>query len=193
MASVANEAIRRMNFGWLTLDASGRILNSHADETSLLGHTGPLLRGRDGRLTSADPQVAHEIVAAISASVKEDQPRPRAIVLSRDPWVDMLLVASSIGPTATGPAPALVAYIHADNWSSADRCDQLCQLFNLSQSEARLSLALSRGMSIAEAAVELGLTVESARTYSKRIYSKTGTRGQTDLIGLIHRSVLPFA
>ena len=94
---------------------------------------------------------------------------------------------------ATRPAPALVAYVHADNWSSADRCEQLGQLFDLIPSEARLALALSRGMTIAEAAADLGLTVESARTYSKRIYAKTGARGQADLVRFLHRSVLAIA
>jgi DNA-binding CsgD family transcriptional regulator len=48
-------------------------------------------------------------------------------------------------------------------------------------------------MSIAEAAAELGLSVESARTYSKRIYAKTGARGQADLVRFVHRSVLTLA
>jgi DNA-binding CsgD family transcriptional regulator len=119
--------------------------------------------------------------------------RPRAIVLSRDPWLDMLLVATSVRANADGLGPSIVAYVHADGWSSADRCEQLGQLFDLIPSEARLALALSRGMSIAEAARDLGLTVESARTYSKRIYAKTGARGQADLVRFIHRSVLAMA
>lgn len=105
----------------------------------------------------------------------------------------MLLVPSNLRSGTTHAAPALVAYVHADNWSSADRCEQLEQMFDLIPSEARLALALTRGMSIAEAAGELGLTVESARTYSKRIYAKTGARGQTDLVRFIHRSVLAIA
>lgn len=56
--------------------------------------------------------------------------------------------------------------------------------------EASLVLALSRGKSIAEAAEAMNLTVGSARTYTKRIYAKTGARGQSDLIRFIHRSVM---
>jgi DNA-binding CsgD family transcriptional regulator len=105
----------------------------------------------------------------------------------------MLLVRATIRSGATRTAPSFVAYVHADKWTSADRCEQLGELFDLIPSEARLALALSRGMSIAEAAGELGLTVESARTYSKRIYAKTGARGQSDLVRFIHRSVLAIA
>jgi DNA-binding CsgD family transcriptional regulator len=192
-ASVANEAIRRMNFGWLTLDVSGRILDSDAHAAGMLAASDMLRKGRDGRLVAHDAGVAREIAGAIQALVREPASRPRAIVLSRDPWLDMLLVPSNIRAGATRPAPTVVAYVHADDWSSADRCEQLGELFDLIPSEARLALALSRGMSIAEAAGELGLTVESARTYSKRIYAKTGARGQADLVRFIHRSVLAIA
>ena len=191
--SVAREAIRRMNFGWLTLDAQGRVLDADAHGAAMLAASTMLTQARGGRLTARDPAVAREIAAAVASLIGDPQARPRAIVLSRDPWLDMLLVSASIRTGGGGPAPSLVAYVHADDWSSADRCEQLGELFDLIPSEARLALALSRGMSIAEAAGELGLTVESARTYSKRIYAKTGARGQADLVRFIHRSVLAIA
>ena len=189
-AWVSNQAINRMNFGWLTLDAEGRILDTDMQGESMVAGSAILLKGRSGHLTARSPQVAREITEAIKALADDPHSRPRAIVLSREPWVDMLLVAADIRVGRTRPAPTLVAYVHADAWSSADRCDQLSQLFDLTPSEARLALALSRGMSIAGAAEELRLTVESARTYSKKIYAKTGARGQADLVRFIHRSVL---
>jgi DNA-binding CsgD family transcriptional regulator len=181
-ASVANEAIRRMNFGWLALDSEGRIHDTDSNGAAVLAASNPLVRGRGGKLTARSPEIAREIADAVTALSGDAHARPRAIVLSRDPWLDMLLVATSVR-----------ANVHADGWSSADRCEQLGQLFDLIPSEARLALALSRGMSIAEAARDLGLTVESARTYSKRIYAKTGARGQADLVRFIHRSVLAMA
>jgi DNA-binding CsgD family transcriptional regulator len=192
-AAIAGEAISRMAFAWATLDANGVVLDTDAQGAKLLAEPGRLTRGRAGRLTARDGEVARAIASAIAALAGNPQARPRAIVLSREPWLDMLLVPASLRPGATGPAPSLIAYFHADRWSSADRCEQLGQLFDLLPSEARLALALSRGMSIAEAAGELGLTVESARTYSKRIYAKTGARGQADLVRFIHRSVLALA
>jgi DNA-binding CsgD family transcriptional regulator len=192
-AAIAGEAISRMAFAWATLDAHGVVLDCDAQGAKLLAEPGRLTRGGGGRLTAREGEVARAIAAAIAALAGNPQARPRAIVLSREPWLDMLLVPASLRAGATGPAPSLIAYFHADRWSSADRCEQLGQLFDLLPSEARLALALSRGMSIAEAAGELGLTVESARTYSKRIYAKTGARGQADLVRFIHRSVLALA
>ncbi|MBX9729195.1 MAG: LuxR C-terminal-related transcriptional regulator, partial [Sphingopyxis sp.] len=54
-------------------------------------------------------------------------------------------------------------------------------------------LALSRGMTIAEAADALGLTTETARNYSKKIYAKMGARGQSDVVRYILTSVLALA
>jgi DNA-binding CsgD family transcriptional regulator len=48
-------------------------------------------------------------------------------------------------------------------------------------------------MTIAEAAEDLGLSEQTARTYSKNIYAKIGARGQADLVRFIHRSVLRMA
>ena len=61
------------------------------------------------------------------------------------------------------------------------------------QAPRRTGDALSRGMSITEAAQDLGLTVETARNYSKKVYAKTGARGQPDLIRFVMRSVLAIA
>lgn len=192
-ASVAKEAVRRMNFGWVTLDGEGRVQGADVHGTQMLEGAGPLSRGKDGRLTARDPELRRQILAAIRELADNPQARPRALVLSREPWLDLLLIPFGPRMGTTQATPAIVCYLHADNWSSADRCEQLAQLFDLAPSEARLALALSRGMSISEAAPELGLTVESARTYSKRIYAKTGARGQADLVRFIHRSVLVIA
>jgi DNA-binding CsgD family transcriptional regulator len=192
-SSVANEAVRRMNFGWLTLDAEGRILDADAHGENMLEESKVLMRGRGAKLAARDVAVGRDIAAGVKALVADRHSRPRAIVLSREPWLDMLLVKANVSCAATRPVPTLVAYIHSDRWSSADRCEQLGQLFDLTPRQARLALALSRGMTIAEAANELGLSVESARTYSKRIYLKTGARGQADLVRYIYRSVLTIA
>lgn len=192
-AIVAAGAIRRMNYGWITLDVAGRIIDADALAEIIMAKADAIMRTRSGQLTARSPLVRRELADAMNAMTGGSSARPRAIVLNRDPWLDMLLVPASLSDGATGAAPAAIAYVHAESLTSADRCEQLCQIFDLIPCEARLALAISRGMTIAEAAQVLGLTVESARTYSKRIYAKTGARGQTDLVRFIHRSVATLA
>lgn len=65
--------------------------------------------------------------------------------------------------------------------------------FRLSAKEAHLAIALAQGESIKAAAQRLGLTIETARHYSKLVYSKTGTRGQADLARAIWSGVAILA
>lgn len=65
------------------------------------------------------------------------------------------------------------------------RAEAVAGLFGLSRSEARLAEAIAGGASLEEAARACGLTRETARTYSKRIFAKTGARGQADLVRLV--------
>ncbi len=63
-------------------------------------------------------------------------------------------------------------------------------MFKLTQSEARFAWSLAQGISIADAAHKHGLTIESARQYSKKIYAKTGAKGQVDFMRRVLTSVV---
>jgi len=192
-ALLAGEAIQRLNFGWITLDATGRVLEADAQGNYILAHSGTLRKDAQGFLKIDAGKQERELTDFIKAMANNPSARPRAMTLSRDPWLDMLLVPANGNSISAKSVPAVVAYVHGDHALSADRCEQLAQLFDLLPSESRLALALSRGMSITEAATELGLTVQTARTYSKNIYAKMGARSQADLVRFIHRSVLRIA
>ena len=88
-----------------------------------------------------------------------------------------------------GKAVAVV-YFRGDQSSSADRCQQLIDMFKLTQSEARFAWSIAQGLSIAEAAEKHGLTIESARNYSKKVYAKTGAKGQVDFMRRVLTSVV---
>jgi DNA-binding CsgD family transcriptional regulator len=59
-----------------------------------------------------------------------------------------------------------------------------CQ-FGLTPSEARVALHLVTGETLRSAATELHISYETARTQLKRIFSKTGTCRQAELVVLI--------
>lgn len=56
-----------------------------------------------------------------------------------------------------------------------------------------MAVALAEGASIVEAAAMLGITEQTARHYSKRLYAATGTRGQAELVRLVWSSVAALA
>lgn len=61
----------------------------------------------------------------------------------------------------------------------------LSALFDLAPSEARLAIALAAGRSLKATAVEMGIEYNSARTYLTRIFAKTGTSQQSELVALL--------
>lgn len=190
---IAADVLARLNFGWISLDAKGMILEQSADAAELLQHGSGLRRTRSGRLIAIDPAVDRRLSEAIRSLGPEGEGRPRAINVSHDPWVDLLLTRAHGQSGAAVPGGAIIAYIQGDNRSLAGRHEQLAELFGLLPSEARFALALGRGLSIAEAAESLGITLETARNYSKKVYAKMGARGQGDLIRFILTSVLALA
>ena len=192
-SALTSEAFGRLNFGWLMLDARCRIVDMTAHVEQLFQRTTVLQRGRYNRLTPASPGLDRELTALVKHFASDGEARPRAINLSRDPWMDMLVAPIRGRSVSAGSTPVAIAYLSGDRRSQADRCDQLVDLFGLLPSEARLAWAIAQGISIAQAATNLGITVETARNYSKKIYAKTGARGQAELVRIVLTSVLAIA
>jgi len=190
--SVASRAIRRLNFGWISLDTQCRIVEADPNAEHMLQHSGALRRRRD-RLILSDPAPDRKLTEALRNCVAAGTKRPTAIRASWDPWIDILLVPVETRAENAASTAVAVAYIQGDSRRSADSHEEIAELFGLLPSEARLALALSRGFSITEAAAELGIAVETARGYSKKIYAKLGARGQADLIRFILASILALA
>lgn len=192
-SSVTSDAFGRLNFGWMTLDARCRIIDMTPHVEQLFQRTTILRRGRYDRLTPASPEMDRTLTALVKSYVDAREGRPRAFNLSRDPWMDMLVTPVHNRFSTPHSKPVAIAYLSGDRWSHADRCEQLADLFGLLPSEARLAWAIASGFSIQEAAAELGITVETARNYSKKVYAKTGARGQAELVRNILTSVLSIA
>ena len=67
--------------------------------------------------------------------------------------------------------------------------EMLQQLFGIARSEAELVSHLVDGTSLADAAGAMRITINTARTYLKRIFSKTGTSRQAELIRVVLTSI----
>jgi len=183
-AGISGEAIRRLNFGWFLLDRAGAIVDCSAEAEALLHERRAVSRTPRGLLLPQRRE-AQGALRRFLEKLGRGEAASRAVHLSDDPWLDMLL-------TPRGKS-LVAAYVHGEAPTSAERSAQLMQLFGLSAKEAQLALLISRGIKINEAAGQLGLTRESARLYSKRLYAKTGTRGQADLVRLVLASVVALS
>jgi DNA-binding CsgD family transcriptional regulator len=57
--------------------------------------------------------------------------------------------------------------------------------YGLTPAEARVALAASSGLTIPEAALQLGLSPNTIKTHLRKVFAKTGTNRQTELARLI--------
>lgn len=185
-AGISGEAIRRLNFGWFLLDRTGAIVDCSAEAEALLHERRAVSRTPRGLLLP-ERREAQGALRRYLEQIGRGETSSRAIHLSDEPWLDMLLTPRG------GSTPMVAAYVHGEAPTSAERSAQLMQLFGLNPKEAQLAMLISRGVKINDAAAQLGLTKESARLYSKRLYAKTGTRGQADLVRLVLASVVALS
>ena len=89
---------------------------------------------------------------------------------------DVLVIATQIRPDGNLPSRGL-----------------LSALFDIAPAEARLAIALAAGKSLKAAAAEMGIEYSSARTYLARIFSKTGTSQQSELVALLKSTAVVAA
>ena len=108
---------------------------------------------------------------------------------------NLTLVIRALKPNANSAneknAVAIVYLSDAEAESVVSE-EQLVELFGLTTTEAALTRQLVCGRTLAEAAQILHLSEQTARTYSKHIFAKTGTHRQAELVRLILSSAALF-
>ncbi len=103
-----------------------------------------------------------------------------SVTLARLPAV------GSIAALNTTPKLALILFERAMAFNFVDaNLPRLAETFLLSPAESRLCGHLVRGLTLADCAVQLGISVETARSHLKRVFEKTGARRQAELMLLL--------
>jgi DNA-binding CsgD family transcriptional regulator len=81
--------------------------------------------------------------------------------------------------------PGILVLVDDPDERPAADATALIQLYGLTPREADLAGALGTGASVEEAAARLGMRYETARTHLRRIFAKTSTRRQSELVVLL--------
>lgn len=85
--------------------------------------------------------------------------------------------------------PTAVAFIRDPDRKSQLSQEMIRHLFGLTGAEATLALLLANGLTLDEAAAELGIRKNTIRAHLRSIFAKTGVRRQTTLMHLLLSSV----
>lgn len=184
-----------LSIGVALVDGRGQVVHANSACHTLLSARGAV-RLEHGALHARQPQAD----AALS----------RAIGLAAHG--DTVIGAAGIGlPAATSNGAAVVAYVLPLSSSAASGSgsrawvrgsvagvflthkefpatiptEVLMALFDLTPAEARVLAKLVQGGSPAKVAAELGIAELTVRTHLERLFGKTGTHRQSDLIGMV--------
>jgi len=181
-ANIGEDVLRRAGFGWAMLGADATVLAASSA-------AGPLLTATGGRIAAGTAEATRRIIRLAEHFAQEPGASPEVAALDDDDDGSLVALPIPEQPLAALTMPAFTAVTRLPRSLDNRHAKLLAELHGLSDSEAQLALALARGRTIAEAATAQRLTLETARNYSKKLYAKTGTRGQADLVRLVLDSV----
>lgn len=175
----------------LLVDGDGRVV--HANRSAItLAATGGGVLVEDGRLLAAAPidrAALRSAIRDVTRAVIDGADTTRAVTLSvpggRHSVVVSVHPACSmfVADTGEGRPLALVAARSSQVAHDVASCS-LVKQFRLSPAQARLSVLIVTGHSLADAAQKLHVSENTARSHLKQVFQKTNTHGQMELVHL---------
>lgn len=191
--AMAQDALARLGVGQVALDAGGRVMAADAEAERVLAfHAAP--DPAQGRRLQLLPAIARRLEQACADIAAGPPGAPVALLLDERRELWLLLRKADLDLSGPHAAPAVIGIVRQPGHEDAQAAIRtIAAVHGLSPREAALAHGLTTGESIVEAGERLGLTAETARNYSKRIYGKTGATGQVDLVRLILSGLVPLS
>jgi len=180
------------------LSASARVVSMNAAAAALLKREDCIWLDRDGQLRSVDDAKSRAIeLAARKCAAIADRPGPAAdpairesVLLPRPAPAPPLQAAAWTLPFSdqraafAAPQGRVLLIVFDPLQVQRTPVRWLSRQFGLSPAEERLTDAIVNGVTLADAADQIGIRLSTARTRLKAIQTKTGCSRQVDLVRL---------
>ena len=174
------------------IDARGRVMHANTKGHALLAE-GRLLHSAGARLAANDAsarQALHEVFIAASSGDAAVGTKGIAVPLTKsdgERYVAHVLPLTSgarrRAGTSYGAAAAL--FVHKAALEVPSPPEALARTFKLTPSELRVLLAIVEVGGVAETADALGIGPGTVKTHLLRVFAKTGTSRQAELVKLV--------
>lgn len=178
------------DIGVLLLDRAGQSIFANTTAEALLAR-GDGLRRKGAMVVAGSMTDTLRLHAAIEHAVRFssagagrwDYP---IVALSRSEGRPLMTAVVPSGDAEMARAEcAAIIYVVDPDQDLKTLIEPICAFYRLSPGETRLACTLARGHSLAEAADELHVREQTARTYLKQIFLKTDTNRQVELVRLL--------
>lgn len=198
-SEMLSQAFDLLTVGIVLTDAKARIVHANSVALKYLDQRSAIRRDGDF-LSCRDPRTAMELSQAIqNASDGSAATFPRSGIALPILNGDGIDLAAWVLPLDGGLRTQFAASFAA---SAAVFLRQLGDVspfpgelfvkrYGISPAECRVLMMLMQGMTVREAAITLGITEPTAKTHLQRLFQRTGTDRQADLMRLAMSSLAP--
>ena len=181
-----------LSAGMFLVDETGRIVHANASGQAMLAQ-GSVLRSPEGRLTTNELNVERGLYDVFAAATGGDEAvgtRGIAVpLLARDGerYVAHVLPLTSGSRRRAGAAYSAVAavFVHKAALDTPSPPEIIAKTFKLTPAELRVLLAIVNIGGVPEVAAALGVADTTVKTHLGRLFEKTGTGRQADLVKLV--------
>jgi len=191
-AALFGDTLDGIAAGLFLVDANGRILHANASGHALLAR-GVVLRAYGGKLVSNDASAEQELYRVLDA-VGREQVVPGADTVAvpltarqGEHYVAYVLpLTSGVRRRAgAGYAAAAAVFVQRALLNVPSPQDAIAKLYKLTPMELRVLFAIVQVGGVPEVAAMMGSSSSTIRTHLRRLFSKTGTDRQADLVKLV--------
>jgi DNA-binding CsgD family transcriptional regulator len=197
-ASLA-DTLDGVSAGMFLVDGSGRIVHANASGHAMLSE-GAILRAPVGRLTAneaAAEKALNDVIAAAGGGDAAVGVKGIALPLAAangDRYVAHVLPLTSGSRRRAGASYAAVAalFVHKAALDLPSPPQVIAQTYKLTPSELRILLAIVEVGGVPETAQALGIAETTVKTHLHRVFAKTGSNRQADLVKLVASYATPL-
>ena len=185
-------AVNNTDVGIMLVDRQCQAVFANAAAEAMLDEQDGL-RLNGGMVSGGKLTDTMRLRAAIEHILGADEPWERGVtpvvaLNRRDRRPLLAAVVRADEQPADHGAPAAVLYLFDPEQDLCRLIEPACKLYKLSPVEMRLTCLLADGVSLAEAAERMHIREQTARSYLKQIFGKTGTSRQAELVWLMLKS-----
>lgn len=178
----------RFGIGVIVLDAEGHAVLVNRRAAEIITEAGTL-NLRDRRLLARSRADNLQLQKLLYRDPSASHAAWRTLLLSRrERAAPVMILVTSLEQEETDPLrskSAMVVCLVDPKIGNTVPEELLSGLYSLTRREAKLLAALIQERALPAAADRLNITVNTARSYLKRIFAKTGTRNQCELVGIV--------
>jgi DNA-binding CsgD family transcriptional regulator len=198
-ADLLGDTLDGIAAGLFLVDPSGRILHANTSGYALLAR-GVVLRAYGGKLVSHDASAEQELYRVLDA-VGGEQVAPGADTVAvplttrhGEHYVAYVLpLTSGVRRRAgAGYAAGAAVFVQKALLDVPPPQDAIAKLYKLTPMELRVLFAIVQVGGVPEVATMMGSSGSTIRTHLRRLFSKTGTDRQADLVKLVAGYINPL-